>query len=195
MISSGPYFVFGDFALFYVYAYLREDGSPYYVGKGSGNRAYAGSNRVTAKPKNASRIIFWHENLEEDEAFALEMFYIKLFGRKDNNTGILRNLTDGGEGTIGISEETRKKIQQATRENWKSEEYKLKCGGGPGGRFYPSNWKITKPDGLVIYTRGLKWFCKLHNLHSSNLAIRGYHKGWRAEKISGENNWQIMQKQ
>ena len=37
-----------------------------------------------------------------DEACTKEIEFIKLYGRKDNNTGILVNLTDGGEGTLGV---------------------------------------------------------------------------------------------
>ena len=86
---------------FYVYAYLREDGSPYYIGKGRQKRAY-NKNHSISLPRDKSRIVFLETNLSNIGALALERRYIRWYGRKDNDTGILRNLTDGGEGSSGI---------------------------------------------------------------------------------------------
>ena len=96
---------------YYVYLYLREDGSPYYVGKGKGRRAYT-KDRNVKRPPTDDRIIIPLQNLTEEQAFANEKDFISFFGRKDNNTGILWNFTDGGEGKSGIitSDETRKKM-------------------------------------------------------------------------------------
>jgi hypothetical protein len=83
---------------YYTYAYLREDKTPYYIGKGKGDRIYS-TRRRNKQPKDKSRIIFLKQNLTEEEAFKHEIYMIAVFGRKDNGTGILRNLTDGGEGS------------------------------------------------------------------------------------------------
>jgi hypothetical protein len=101
---------------FYTYAYLREDRTPYYIGKGSGRRIYDKNGRPCGKPKDKSRIIFLKQNLTEEEAFKHEIYMISVFGRKDLGTGILHNKTDGGDGVSGVivSEETREKLRKSS---------------------------------------------------------------------------------
>lgn len=85
---------------FYTYAYLREDGTPYYIGKGKGDRAFR-KRKGEIKVPSRERILILKRNLTEREAFDHERYMIFILGRKNNGTGILRNLTDGGEGTAG----------------------------------------------------------------------------------------------
>jgi len=108
---------------YYTYAYLREDKTPYYIGKGKGDRVYSTNGRTTNLPKDKSRIIFLKQNLTEEEAFKHEVYMIAVFGRKDNGTGILRNKTDGGDGISGYihSEETRRKISASMTPEQRSE--------------------------------------------------------------------------
>ena len=82
--------------MFYTYLWLREDGTPYYVGKGSGYRAYNPAGHRVRKPSEEERIVTQNHTSEEDALFA-EVFLIGMYGRIDIGTGCLANLTDGGE--------------------------------------------------------------------------------------------------
>jgi hypothetical protein len=132
---------------YYTYAYLREDRTPYYIGKGKGRRIYS-TNRLINPPKDKSRIIFLKKNLTEAEAFKHEVYMIFVLGRKELGTGILRNLTNGGEGTSGavVSEETKKKQSVAkSGENHPqfgipvTEETKKKISEAKSGKFTGEN--------------------------------------------------------
>jgi predicted XRE-type DNA-binding protein len=97
---------------YYTYLWLRNDGTPYYVGKGHGNRAFTGRrNAGQLPPPKSSELILVQEYSSEIDALVAEVFLISYYGRKDKGTGVLRNMTDGGDGTSGIihSEEWYKK--------------------------------------------------------------------------------------
>ena len=103
---------------FYTYTYLREDGTPYYIGKGSGYRAYTNGGRPCYTP-NKERIVILKKDLLEEEAFKHEMYMIFLFGRKDIKTGILYNKSDGGEkcrtGGVGNFREGTKHTEETKK--------------------------------------------------------------------------------
>jgi hypothetical protein len=81
---------------FYVYLWLREDGTPYYVGKGTKNRGFISSAHGVHCPSEIQNILV-QEHPSEADAFEAEKFFISYWGRLDQGTGCLRNLTEGGE--------------------------------------------------------------------------------------------------
>lgn len=115
---------------YYVYSHrLDGEATPFYIGKGKGNRAYDSKFRSKfwqRKAKNGFIVEFLVTNLPETEALLLEVDLIRKFGRRDNGTGCLVNHTDGGDGLINPSEEVRKKISNANKERFKDSEFRKK---------------------------------------------------------------------
>jgi len=106
----------------YVYRHIRLDkNQPFYIGIGSDanyKRAREKFNRskfwksIVSKTKYEIQIIM--DGLTWDKACDKEKEFISLYGRKDLDKGTLVNLTDGGEGALGIlmSEENKHKLSK-----------------------------------------------------------------------------------
>lgn len=105
----------GALIVFYTYLYLRDDGTPYYVGKGTRHRITQSASRYVPVPSR-DRIIVQEFETEQDVLTA-EIFLISYYGRKDVGTGVLRNLTDGGDGVAGHRHtlEARQKISRSKK--------------------------------------------------------------------------------
>jgi len=81
---------------FYTYIWLEDDGTPYYVGKGTGDRGFSSRRHCCEKPP-ADRIIAQEFSCEADAYFA-EKFLISYYGRRNIKTGCLLNRVEGGTG-------------------------------------------------------------------------------------------------
>lgn len=130
---------------FYVYCLIDpDDNIPFYVGKGRLNRMYKhekdvkngkivnlGNVEITDKIKkilSENKIIIYkkiEQKLSSIYALRLENQYIKKWGRLDINTGFLFNKTDGGEGTVNVSYETKEKISQSNKGRIFSVQHKM----------------------------------------------------------------------
>lgn len=93
--------------MFYICVHRRlTDDSVFYVGKGTSHRAWTTNGRSEFWSKTVSKyglkveIVLY--DLSEEDAFLNEKLFIKWFGRRNNFTGCLVNLTDGGEGASGL---------------------------------------------------------------------------------------------
>ena len=120
----------------YVYQHIRKDtNQPFYIGIGSDLNFYRANkfserNEIWERIKNKTEILveILHNNIEWEEACGIEIQLIKKYGRINNKTGILSNMTDGGEGTLNrvINNDTRYLLGNGNRGKKRTEESKLK---------------------------------------------------------------------
>lgn len=155
---------------YYTYAWLREDMTPYYVGKGINNRAYRPHRRGNKymSPPSRDKVLFLKKNLTEFDAYKHENYIINILGLKSEG-GILINMSYGGEGSSGrkateyciqrtketnigktLTEEHKKKVsnQVSQRKWWNNGEvdkHTIECPGDGWvlGRLYAKNRQIT----------------------------------------------------
>ena len=128
---------------FYVYLHIRLDNmTPFYVGKGHGNRAYdldRSDFHNSVRDEYDCKVVIIKDKLTESQAFRLEKrmieYYvltlgygipIKGYDNYDHDLPYLTNFTWGGEGTSGIklSEETKLKMSESHKGKQFSEEHK-----------------------------------------------------------------------
>jgi len=99
----------------YVYQHVIDDDSlPFYIGIGKKKNHGRAKTRFDRNKfwnnivnKHGFKYVILHENLSYEEACNVEVKLIAKYGRRDLGTGCLCNLTNGGEGKNGISEEER----------------------------------------------------------------------------------------
>jgi hypothetical protein len=124
--------------MYYTYAYLRENKTPYYIGRGKHHKGCK-YHRMSQKhscgiPPQERRIVL-KDNLSKEQAMIHEEYMIELYGLISDGSGILRNYVrvscGGSYKGRKISEETRQKMSLSMKKRWQNgvydnEEYRNK---------------------------------------------------------------------
>lgn len=163
---------------YYTYAYLRENGTPYYIGKGRGKRIDQYHTKFVRVPEKERRLLLKYFATEK-EAYQHEIYMIGLYGRKDLGTGILINRTDGGDDPpknniagwnkgmkMSFSPERAKKISESLKGKTKSTEHRKNLSKSCKGRI-PHNkltYEYLTPQGNSVIVEDLRVYCEENNL-------------------------------
>lgn len=201
---------------FYVYHLVDPNSNlPFYIGKGKNNRMYDHvRDTINQKMFNRNRYLFYKikkllkntgyinykkisENCSESNALLMEISEIKKYGRKNNKTGILCNMTDGGEGTTGYVPTSKMKrhlskkrikflddnpnIRRDLCERMK--KYHLQ-GSKIAVGIISKLYTFVTPENNIITIKNLSEFCRTNNLNRDKMqkvvgGIRNKHKDYK----------------
>lgn len=176
--------------------YMDQDNIPFYVGKGNGDRFRVChhlfnknlflKNKIRKVGADNIKTHFLHENLIEEKAFFWEKYWIKYLGRRDNGTGQLCNLTDGGEGPSGIkcSEDHKRKISEAMKGKKLSKEHRRKLSKSLKGN--------QRAKGLIHSEEAKR---KIGNAQKGNQHTKGFiHSDETKRKMSDARKLYLVKK-
>lgn len=123
---------------YYIYRHIRPDKNvPFYIGRGANyadrsiyrrSKSLKGRNyiwkSIVAKNNNNYYIDIMYETDYLDEILKKEIEFISLYGKIIDNNGTLCNLTNGGDGSLGLkhTEETKNKMSIKRKNNPKYTE-------------------------------------------------------------------------
>lgn len=190
----------------YIYRHIRLDkNEPFYIGIGTDSkyqRAYSKQsrnifwNRIVQKTNYEVEILL--DNLTRDEAKIKEIEFIALYGKKIDKTGILTNISDGGDGNSGgkHTEEAKRKIGESNklkdyskfdRSYMQTKEYKDKISKINKGRKMPDSMRQKVSDRMKNRIVSEK---EKNRLRSSMLGKKMSNETKEKMRLSGLKAWE-----
>ena len=158
--------------MFYVYMYVRDDGTPWYIGKGCKYRSKhydsLRTNKEHSRPSDEF-IITVKENMTEAAAFALEVELIAKHKRQCDG-GILVNKCLGGPGTKGYKHPPgRPSSMKGKTHSAESKAKMAKAKQGNQCRAGTVTYIITDKEGNHTVVTNLAAYCREHDLNRKAL--------------------------
>jgi len=159
---------------FYTYLHCRPDGSPFYVGKGRGKRAFDLRRRnphhrnVVAKYGQENIKVFVFPCGSEIESLSDEVLQISQL-RRDGCE--LVNQTDGGDGVSNPTDLVREKIGSGQRWKVRPESHRMKLAAARALQIFPENYsevisavvklRYSDPEERKKHSESMKLACSL----------------------------------
>jgi hypothetical protein len=126
--------------MYYVYVWKKPGNIPFYVGIGRTatrwNPVYARTrnphcHRTVSQIGTSNVIIELIDGLSKESACRIEQTLIWYYGRADLGIGPLTNMTDGGDGTQNVSNESKKRMSNSAKKHSNYRADKIKGGKNP----------------------------------------------------------------
>lgn len=187
----------------YLYRHIRTDkNEPFYIGVGTCvfykntfyfSRAFEKSNRNNLWKKIVKKTDYVVEIMIISDSYEYikkkEIEFISLYGRIDLKTGSLTNLTEGGDGCLGLSAESKKRRNDKLKNRKVSEHTKKLLSDGRKGMDNPNygnKYSDETKDKISKANKGRQNFLgKNHSKETKKKISEGRigSKHWRSRKV------------